>query len=106
LRLLPPAKGRVERNHGIHQDRLIKKMRLKKIANCREANRFLEEEYLAEHNARFGVAPAEAADFHRPLEPERDLRAILCLEEERTVSNDWVVRYSNRLLQLGRQRKF
>jgi hypothetical protein len=27
------AKGRVERSHGIHQDRLIKKMRLKKIAD-------------------------------------------------------------------------
>jgi transposase len=76
----PQAKGRVERSHGIHQDRLIKKMRLKKIANCREANRFLEEEYLAEHNARFALAPAEAADFYRPLEPGRDLRAILCLE--------------------------
>src|ERR1700686_4028270 len=25
------AKGRVERNHGTHQDRLVKKMRLKKI---------------------------------------------------------------------------
>jgi len=28
----PQAKGRVERGHGTHQDRLIKKMRLKKIA--------------------------------------------------------------------------
>ena len=27
----PQAKGRVERNHGTHQDRLVKKMRLKKI---------------------------------------------------------------------------
>jgi hypothetical protein len=26
----PQAKGRVERNHGTHQDRLIKKMRRKK----------------------------------------------------------------------------
>ena len=26
----PPAKGRVERNHGTHQDRLIKKMRRKR----------------------------------------------------------------------------
>jgi hypothetical protein len=27
----PQAKGRVERNHGTHQDRLVKKMRVKKI---------------------------------------------------------------------------
>jgi len=31
-----PQAGRVERNHGAHQDRLVKKMRLKKIQNpCR-----------------------------------------------------------------------
>jgi hypothetical protein len=28
-----PAKGRVERNHGTHQDRLVKKLRRKKIAD-------------------------------------------------------------------------
>src|SRR5580704_11294053 len=33
-----PAKGRVERNHGTHQDRLVKKMRLKKIKTHAEAN--------------------------------------------------------------------
>jgi hypothetical protein len=32
------AKGRVERNHGTHQDRLVKKMRLKKIASYASAN--------------------------------------------------------------------
>src|SRR5664279_4472167 len=39
----PQAKGRVERNHGTHQDRLVKKMRLKKIKTHEEANRFLEK---------------------------------------------------------------
>lgn len=39
----PQAKGRVERNHGTHQDRLIKKLRLRGIASYEEANRFLEE---------------------------------------------------------------
>ena len=29
----PQAKGRVERNHGTHQDRLVKKLRRKKIGN-------------------------------------------------------------------------
>jgi hypothetical protein len=38
---LPQAKGRVERGHGTHQDRLIKKMRLKKIATNERANEFL-----------------------------------------------------------------
>jgi hypothetical protein len=30
-RQFPQAKGRVERNHGTHQDRLVKKPRRKKI---------------------------------------------------------------------------
>ncbi|PYT26662.1 MAG: hypothetical protein DMG57_20820 [Acidobacteria bacterium] len=37
------AKGRVERGHRTHQDRLIKKMRLKKIATYAKANTFLAE---------------------------------------------------------------
>src|SRR5690242_5392794 len=49
----PQAKGRVERNHGIHQDRLIKKLRRKGIASYRAANEFLEKEYLPQHNRRF-----------------------------------------------------
>ena len=50
------AKGRVERNHGTHQDRLVKKMRLKKIQTHAEANRFLEEEYLPDTIGGLGVA--------------------------------------------------
>jgi hypothetical protein len=40
----PQAKGRVERNHGTHQDRLVKKMRLQNIKTHAEANTFLEKE--------------------------------------------------------------
>jgi hypothetical protein len=48
----PQAKGRVERAHGTHQDRLIKKLRLRGIANYEQANRFLEMNYIAEHIQR------------------------------------------------------
>src|SRR4029078_797005 len=40
----PQAKGRVERNHGTHQDRLIKKLRRKQIASYEAANQYLESE--------------------------------------------------------------
>jgi len=39
----PQAKGRVERAHGTHQDRLVKKLRLAGIADYDRANAFLEE---------------------------------------------------------------
>lgn len=96
----PQAKGRVERNHGTHQDRLIKKMRLLGIGRYEEANRYLLKSYLPEHNARFAIQPAQSADFHDTLPNDLDLDTIFCLECERVVSNDGVIRYNNRLLQL------
>lgn len=96
----PQAKGRVERSHGTHQDRLIKKMRLKKIASYEQANAFLNQTYLGEHNARYAVAPAHTVDFHEPVRPGLDLDDVFCLEQDRTVSQDWVVQYGSRWLQI------
>jgi len=94
------AKGRVERAHGTHQDRLIKKLRLAGISDYEAANRYLRSRYWPEHNRRFAVEPAEAVDFHEAVPAGIDLNAVFSLEYERTVSEDWVVRYDNRFLQL------
>ena len=99
----PQAKGRVERAHGTHQDRLVKKLRLAGIANYGQANAYLEEHYLTQHNRRYARPAAEAADYHRRRPTMRQLDEVFWLEEERVVSEDWVVRYNNRLLQLERQ---
>jgi transposase len=96
----PQAKGRVERGHGTHQDRLIKKMRLKKIATYAKANAYLRESYLAGHNRKYAIAPREKVDFHQALAAGLDLDQVFCLEEERKVSNDWVVQYGQRWLQI------
>ena len=71
----PQAKGRVERNHGTHQDRLVKKLRRLEIADATAANTFLEQTYLPEHNRRFAVAPASAEDFHRRVPVAHDARS-------------------------------
>jgi len=97
----PQAKGRVERNHGTHQDRLIKKMRLKQIASMDDGNRFLPS-YLADHNRRFVSAPQAAEDYHTAVPEGLDLDKIFRLEETRTISNDWVVSSHGRLLQIRR----
>ena len=99
----PQAKGRVERAHGTHQDRLVKKLRLAGIANYEQANAYLEKRYLAEHNRRYAHPAAAPADYHRRRPTARQLDEVFWLEEERVVSEDWVVRYNNRLLQLERQ---
>ena len=100
----PQAKGRVKRHHGTHQDRLIKKMRLAGIADYEAANRYLDERYLREHNAKFACEPSAGADFHRRLSKRLDLNWVFCLEQERVASNDLVVRFENRFLQLKPKR--
>ena len=99
----PQAKGRIERHHGTHQDRLVKKLRRKAIADMAAANAVLETEYWADHNDRFARPPTSPDDFHRAVPRRLSLDDVFRLEETRTVSNDWVVRYANRHLQLERQ---
>ena len=99
----PQAKGRVERAHGTHQDRLVKKLRLKGINSYEDANEYFRSEYTAAHNKRFSVSPASPVDYHT----QRDRRAladddVFCLESTRTVGNDHVVQYGTRGLQLER----
>ncbi len=95
----PQAKGRVERKNGVHQDRLIKKLRRKGISSYAQANAYLEE-YLLALNTRFGRIPAQPQNYHRATPGSEALEAILRMETKRSVSNDWVVRYHGRHLQL------
>jgi len=99
------AKGRVERGHGTHQDRLIKKMRLKKIATYEKANAFLAGSYLQQHNNKYAVTAREKSDFHLAVGARLDLNQVFCLEEDRKVSNDWVVQYGKRWLQIEAEQK-
>jgi len=98
----PQAKGRIERQHGTQQDRLIKKLRRAGIRTYADANRFVAEGYLTDHNTRFARPAAAAADYHRRRPKRATLDTVFVLQETRALSNDWVVRYRNRLLQLER----
>jgi hypothetical protein len=97
----PQAKGRVERVHGTHQDRLVKLLRLEGVATMAGANDYLEGRYWADYNAKFAVAAAKPADLHR--EPPRglDLAEVLCVKAARVVGRDWCVCYERRVLQVA-----
>jgi transposase len=95
----PQAKGRIERLFRTFQDRLIKEMRLEKIASIEEANRFLER-YLPIYNRRFGVVPAKPGDLHRAAPPARELDRILCIKSERVLRKDWTISYEGKLYQI------
>lgn len=98
----PQAKGRVERANGTHQDRLIKKLRLKGISSYDEANEYLAA-YLSEHNRRFAKPASDPVDWHLQLDAGCDRSRIFCQTAMRVVSQDWVVRYKGRWLQLSRR---
>jgi len=101
----PQAKGRVERNNGVHQDRLVKKLRRQGTASYEAANEYMEGEYLAEHNRRFAREAARPENYHVRAPSTAKLREVFRLETERWISNDWVVQYRGHFLQLKPQNK-
>ncbi|HKR96044.1 MAG TPA: hypothetical protein VJW55_11805, partial [Candidatus Angelobacter sp.] len=100
----PEAKGRVERNHGLYQDRLVKELRLADINTIAAANELLASGFCEQLNRKFTVAPRAPVDYHRSAKGY-DLASIFCLEEERALSADWVVRFANQFYQLQPPRK-
>lgn len=98
----PEAKGRIERLFGTLQDRLVKEMRLRGIKSRDEANRYLAEEYLLEHNKRFSVAPKQEGDAHRPLTDElrKKLPSIFSIQSKRRVNNDFTIQFKSQWFQL------
>lgn len=85
----PEGKGRVERLFGTLQDRLVAEMRLNKINNINDANRYLQEHYLPHlHNPKFCVQPINTISAYKPLHPGYDLDKIFCIKEFRTVARD------------------
>lgn len=100
----PQAKGRIERSHSVYQDRLVKEMRLEGVSTIEDGNRLLENGFVDLLNRKFAVEAAEKADYHRSAEGY-DLEAIFCIEEERTVTADWIVRFENRFFQLTTPQK-
>jgi transposase len=100
----PQAKGRVERNHGVDQDRLVKELRLKGISTIGTANEFLEKTYLPKMNRMFSRPARDKDDAHVPL-GKANLKEIMCLEYERSVGNDYVVRFEKKLFQILKTNK-
>jgi transposase len=96
----PQAKGRVERNHGVYQDRFVKELRLKNITTLEGANKRLQGGFIDKLNTKFIKSPASLDDAHVPLMDEQNLDDILCWEYTRTVYNDWIIRFENQLLQI------
>jgi hypothetical protein len=97
----PQAKGRVERKHGVYQDRFFHELRLRNITTLEEANRLLTEGFDEHLNGMFACAARSPHDFHRPLPNDTDLRDVFCLEETRVLNNDWTISYCRQVFQIS-----
>jgi len=99
----PEARGRSERNFSTWQGRLPQELRLRQLGTLEAANRFLLEEYIAEFNRRFQVAPKQRGNAFVPCR-SRDLERIFSLQFERSVNRDNTVSFQNLSLQIERVR--
>src|SRR3989454_10552396 len=89
----PQAKGRVERNHGTHKDRLVKKLRRQNIRTHEQGNAYLLREYLPEYNRSFAWPIAAIENYHPSSPRVHPLRKIFWLYSECTSRNDLLVCY-------------
>jgi transposase len=99
----PQAKGRVERNFGTAQDRLVKGLRVAGVQTIDQANQYLEENYLVWWERELTVEPAHSDDAHRPLDKSHNLAAALSHVETRQVRNDYTIPLDAELYQIARQ---
>lgn len=97
------AKGRVERNFGTAQDRLVKGMRVAGVKTIEQANQYLEQDYLVWWERELTVEPAHTDDAHRPLDKSHNLAASLSHVETRQVRNDYTLRWDGKFYQIERQ---
>jgi hypothetical protein len=99
----PQAKGRVERNFGTAQDRLVKGLRVAGVKTLEQANQYLEETYLVWWERELTVKPAHPDDAHRSLDKSHNLAASLSHVETRQVRNDYTIPLDAGLYQIDRQ---
>ena len=96
----PQAKGRVERKHGVYQDRFVKELRLRRITTIQEANGLLQDGFVDKLNHKFARRPRNETDFHRPVPQELKLAEIFCFEKTAAVANDWTLCCQKRYYQI------
>lgn len=95
----PQARGRSERMFGTIQGRLPQELAFEGITTMEEANRYLREIYLPQHNKEFTVSPASDQSAFIKM-GDLDIANVLCIQEARTVMNDNTIRYGGKTLQI------
>jgi transposase len=95
----PQARGRSERAFKTIQGRLPQELRLHGITDYAQAERYLQETFVADFNRRFTVAPAQPESAFTPI-AGIELELLLSAKHERVVRNDNTVIFKAVILQL------
>lgn len=98
----PQAKGRIERDFGTLQDRLISELWLAGIKDYKEANRFLRKVFISYFNKRFSKE-ADGSVYKPPMGIDLDL--IFTKRYMRSVSNDNTISFFNQEILIPPSRK-
>lgn len=101
----PQAKGRIERQWGVFQDRLVVELRLAGARTLEQAREVLKR-FLKDYNQRFCCLPKQAAALFRKAPPKALLHSILCLKETRMVKKDHTVSFDGLVLQIPFCKKY
>jgi len=101
----PQAKGRIERQWAVFQDRLVVELRLAGASTLEQAREVLKR-FLKDYNQRFCCLPKQAAAVFRKAPPKALLHNILCLKETRMVKKDHTVSFDGFVLQIPFCRKY
>jgi len=95
----PQAKGRIERLWETLQSRLPIEFKIHKITTFKEANDFLIG-YVDKFNYQFAIEPQIAETAFRSLDKGVNLSTILCIREQRVVSEGSGFSYCGQYYQL------
>jgi len=95
----PQAKGRIERQWGVFQDRLVAELRIAKAHTLEQAGGLLKR-FLKKYNQRFCRLPKQSAAVFRKAPAKAVLHNILCLKETRMVKKDHTVSFDGLVLQI------
>jgi transposase len=98
----PQAKGRVERNHAVYQDRFVKELYLRQIKTIYGGNSVLDSGFIDNLNRKFEKPARNPESAHRPL-GHIDLNQVFCWEYERQVQHDWTFSFSGKYFQVQKE---
>jgi transposase len=101
----PQAKGRIERQWGVLQDRLVVELRLAHATTLDEANSVLRM-FLDDFNQRFIVPARQTISVFRKAPRAAALSRILCLKETRIVNKDHTISFQGLVLQIPPSKHF